>query len=389
MFVRWLLSRSVREAGYLCHRVQKIVNAQRDLLAPQALNAIAKAVTELRVAAANGTGSATILNGASNLETAANKWLKPYPFAGIRENVDVMLVALVVALAIRTFFLQPMAIPTGSMQPTLYGITEEDLKEKPDAQIPGALTRFFERAVRGIKYCRVVAQQDRVFSQFEMPRTILPFVTTQQLIFKDGPPQTIWFPPDKLEDRSGLHPGQSFRKGEEIIKLKVISGDRLFVDRFTLNFRRPPRGEIVIFSSQGLPKLTPDTHYIKRLVGLGSESARIGNDRHLYINGKRVEASDPGFENLYSFDGEPKQNSYSGHLNGVTAAKADKPGLAPNFPNETTEFPVPKGHYLFMGDNTMNSSDGRYFDPIPQEKVVGTCAFVFWPISSRFGWGFR
>ena len=57
------------------------------------------------------------------LEKAANKWLKPYPHAAWRENVEVLLVALAVAMGIRTFFLQPFKIPTGSMQPTLYGVT--------------------------------------------------------------------------------------------------------------------------------------------------------------------------------------------------------------------------------------------------------------------------
>ena len=62
-----------------------------------------------------------------NLEKAANKWLKPYPNAAWRENVEVLLVALAVAMGIRTFFLQPFKIPTGSMQPTLYGVTSRNL----------------------------------------------------------------------------------------------------------------------------------------------------------------------------------------------------------------------------------------------------------------------
>ena len=59
---------------------------------------------------------------AEELQFAAEKWLKPYPNAAWRENVEVLLVALAVAMAIRTFFLQPFKIPTGSMQPTLFGV---------------------------------------------------------------------------------------------------------------------------------------------------------------------------------------------------------------------------------------------------------------------------
>lgn len=390
MIIRWLFSRTIRQAVDLRHRVRKLVHAQKDLLQPQAIAALGKATEELQRALQARASQVEIQKQMANLETAANKWLKPCPFPGARENVDVLLVALAVALGVRTFFLQPMAIPTGSMQPTLYGITQQDLRHDPNAEIPGALKRLFNSWVRGIKYYRVTAVADGAFRGSEEPQLVFPLVKKQRFLVGDHW-YTIWFPPDQMfsgVNRTGLEVGRSFRKGDDIINLRVRSGDRLFVDRLTYNFRRPTRGEIVIFVSQGIPQLIQDTHYIKRLIGLGGEGVRIGNDRHVIVDGKRLDASTPRFENLYSFAGPPRENQYSGHVNDWVGRQNGRP-LAPLFKDETVEHHVRTNCFLVFGDNTMNSFDSRFWDDFPREKVIGKCAFVFWPISERFGWGFR
>jgi signal peptidase I len=137
--------------------------------------------------------------------------------------------------------------------------------------------------------------------------------------------------------------------------------------------------------------MTPETHYIKRLIALGGEKVRIGDDRHVYINGKALDATTPGFENVYSFDPKqpPRPDHYSGHLNGTVWRRFSPMAHTPNFPDEKTEFTVRPGHYLTFGDNTMNSADSRYWpEPdFPEERVVGKSFFVFWPITDRFGWG--
>ena len=46
----------------------------------------------------------------------------------------------------------------------------------------------------------------------------------------------------------------------------------------------------------------PDQFCIKRLVALGDEQVRIGDDRHLIINGNRLDAATPHFENVCNFD---------------------------------------------------------------------------------------
>src|SRR6185295_8323118 len=136
---------------------------------------------------------------------------------------------------------------------------------------------------------------------------------------------------------------RKFKKGENILKMKSISGDHLFVDRITYNFRRPRRGEIIVFETDDIKGMSQDQHgqfYIKRLVALGDEQVRIGDDRHLVINGKRLDSSTPHFENVYSFDPAepPAENKYSGHVNETVASSLNKGSLAPYFPTESTTY---------------------------------------------------
>jgi signal peptidase I len=142
MILQWFLSKTVRQATTMRKHVQKLLNHQRDILAPQAVEAVQSAIGNIRRAVAEKADKAALEKQMEDLEKAANKWLKPYPNAAWRENVEVLLVALAVAMGIRTFFLQPFKIPTGSMQPTLYGVTSENLLNEPDYQIPTGLTRI-------------------------------------------------------------------------------------------------------------------------------------------------------------------------------------------------------------------------------------------------------
>src|SRR5947207_4023100 len=120
--------------------VQKLLSHQRDILSPQAIQAIEGGVSALQRAVMQGSAREALEKQMENLEQIANKWLKPYPNAAWRENIEVLLVALTVAMGIRTFFLQPFKIPTGSMQPTLFGVTSiPDLArsvEEPGVELP-------------------------------------------------------------------------------------------------------------------------------------------------------------------------------------------------------------------------------------------------------------
>ena len=400
--LRWFLSKTIREAVDLGRQVRKLLHSQCDLLSPDSINRITTARTNLQHSVRSGADKATLTAAMRTLEKVATDNLRPIPNPRWRENVEVLLVTGAVVLALRTFFFQPMAIPTGSAQPTLFGIEHTDLRGRPEIQIPSGLHRRFRSWWHGERYYHVVARQSGSFRWVDrQPKRVLPLVSKQR--FRVGNElYTVWFPPDSFEDRARLRDGQTFAAGEEIIRLKVVSGDHLFVNRLIYNFRHPHRGEIIVFASAGLPGLTPDTHYIKRLIAKGNESVSIGNDRHVVIDGERLDASTPGFENVYGFNPiePPRRNHYSGHVNGFIARQAGHPELGRVillFPNAQAQYRVRRDHYLVFGDNTMNSTDSRMWGDIargipgdiPESKVIGRSSFVFWPISNRFGWGYR
>lgn len=396
---RWLTSRTVRKAGELADIVKKILNHQRDRLSAEAIGTIETALREFHTLLRSGADSAAIRAAMASLEKTANEQLKAYPNAGIRENLVMFLEIAILIVGSRAFLIQPMVIPTGSAQPTLWGVTYQDLRGQPAVDVPSLPMRIWERWIGGVSYYHFTAKQDcQITGWQEKPTTVFPFVKKQSLRTSAGE-IVVWFPPDDFPRQLGLFDESkraikkvSFKAGEDIVKCRVVTGDHLFVERITYNFRRPHRGETIVFRSEHHPGMTWDTHYIKRLVALGGEKVRIGDDRHTYIDGRRLTTNDYGFQNVFGFDPakKPQSDHYSGHVNGkVWQETTGFTGPTPNFPDETTEVQVRPNHYLCFGDNTMNSADSRYWgEPdFPQERVIGKSCFVFWPFTKRFGWG--
>ena len=433
--IRWLKSKKIRATVQMRHQVRKHLNAQHDVLSAEAIQNLEGAIRKSTKAIRYGAIPGEIQIALKDLETTANQWLRPYPNPGLRDNVEVCLVVAVALMGFRAFFFQPMAIPTGSAQPTFYGIVGENLRDNPDVAIPSGFKKWYRSWIKGESYYHVIAKNKGVFRIIDHePTPVFPFVSRQR--FSIGNQKyTVWFPPKRVSNEAnlwhyaGLSSHKHFEKGETIIKIKVTSGDRLFVNRLIYNFRRPRRGETIVFKSTGLKGqgLLANTHYIKRLVALGGEAVSIGDDRRIRINEQSLDASNSGFEFVYSFNPNdpPQKGAYSGHVNGTVEKRwrnwdrsrhsrrsyswkemlehfemegphecprfdgKPMPTNSPNFPDEEEKFLVRENHYLTFGDNTLNSRDSRYWGDIPREKVIGKSGFVFWPISERFGWHAR
>lgn len=389
--LRWFTSKTVRHADDMYKHVRKLIRAQCDLLSSEAINSITAANENLKKALAEGASNQALEERMKELEQAADKNLKPYPDAGMRENIEVFLVAIAVAVAIRTFVLQPFKIPTGSMQPTLYGITHDDLMadgtENPE--IPGFFGQLKESFFGGTSYYVIKAESDGTVSQAASLRTVFPLV--KRLEFGLGnkvQKQYFFMPPDDLATRLHLDYNREYKVGDTVAAIKVRSGDHLFVDRISYNFRRPRRGDIIVFATKGISGLQQDLFYIKRLVGLPNETLQIDDKQHLVVDGRELTAADPGFENVYSFapyKPELDNNQYQGHVNRASSTKYGR-YLASLFPDSSATFTVRPKHYMAMGDNTLNSLDSRDWGDLPQENVIGCSYFVYWPFTSRFGW---
>ena len=398
-FARWFTSKYYRQGWDMAKQVRRIRHAQRDILPAEALEVIQQAEASFDAVLKDASRAGELPESMKALETTANANLRPHPNAAIRENVEVVLVAVAVALGVRTFFLQPFKIPTGSMQPSLWGITVKSAHNLgDDFDIPNPAQRFADRWIRGISYHHLVAKNSGTL-RVTPPKTVIPFLLTKQTLFVDQEPHTLWNPPKNIVsrmrfqtvsgflERAGVRDGQRVEAGSDIVKTAMQRGDYLFVDRLSYNFRRPKRGEIVVFSTRNISGIGKDDEfYIKRLVGLSGETLRIRNDRKLEVDGRTLDTNDRGFEHLYTFDPneEPRPHNlsgeFSGHVNQLTSGRLMS---MPYFKSEASTYTIRDNHYMVMGDNTMNSSDSRYWGDFPRENVIGKLAFTYWPFDRR------
>src|SRR6202043_2977521 len=155
-------SRYVKHSKLLLRHAQKYLRYKRDILDAATYDAIGADIPRLH-AALRQRDRKQIESRAEELDAKLHQ-LSPVTWESHwRENVEVILVAIVVAVGIRSYFLQPFKIPTGSMQPTLNGIIGRPMA----APSPNFLQQIAEFILRGRNYINVVSQEDDKVLQIE------------------------------------------------------------------------------------------------------------------------------------------------------------------------------------------------------------------------------
>jgi signal peptidase I len=282
-----------------------------------------------------------------------------------RENCEVILVAIVVAVGIRSYFLQPFKIPTGSMQPTLNGIIGHPSANPP----PNILQQVAEFVILGRNYVNVVSREDDQVFEIE-PRKILFFFTFSRLIC-ERQNFLVYAPPETLTHDFSVFPGKTYRRGEIIARGAVDTGDQVFVDKLSYNFVKPHRGDVFVFRTRHIAGIREDPEtgspfYIKRLAGLPGDCLRI-DPPFLYINGKKAE----GYGFRREMSAQPPYRGYA--LGREYLSDPDR------------SYSVPRRGYFALGENSYNSYDSRYWGPVPEENVVGRGLLVYWPFDRHWG----
>lgn len=368
--------RYLKEAALLVQHARKLLHRRRDVMSDVTAADIESEIGRLETAIAERDERA-VKEKSEQLDVVFSKSHPVRSDAGWRENCEVLLVAFVLAIAIRAYFLQPFKIPTGSMEPTLNGIIAHPVPVREP--LPGMVRGAFDSLWFGRSYVDAVSRVDDEVVGIETVKRFF-FQEYTRIVCASGNKYLVHAPAATIRSTSadgfGVYPGREYHQGEPIAHGYVDTGDQVFVDKFTYNFRLPRRQDVFVFSTSGIEGIAmPDASvksefYIKRLAGLPGDNLRVDAPR-LYVNGSLAQGAE--FERVMR-----AQNGYHGYSN----------MLHPQFRylrTPTDTFTVPLKSYFAMGDNSYNSSDSRAWGGVPAENVVGRGLLVYWPFTRHWG----
>jgi len=143
--------------------------------------------------------------------------------------------------------------------------------------------------------------------------------------------------------------------GDHILVNKFIYGTKIpFSDRRVLVFKKPERGDIIVFK---YPE-DPSRDFIKRVIAIEGDVVE-SRDKMIYVNGK------------------PVNEPYAQH----TDSSLRPGGIEPR--DNFGPYIVPKGKYFVMGDNRDQSYDSRYWGYVDMKDIRGEALIIYWSWDNR------
>ena len=131
--------RYIKDARLLSEGASKTLHHHRDLLNKGQIAKLQELIVNLNLAIA-GKHEPKITSVTRDLEVGFSGVIPSRPHAVWAENIEAIVVAIALAIGFQAYFLKPFKIPTGSMQPTLYGMTGHP-SEDP---LPGPVNRAID-----------------------------------------------------------------------------------------------------------------------------------------------------------------------------------------------------------------------------------------------------
>lgn len=323
-----------------------------------------------------------------------------YPKRFLAENAEMLLFAAILAIGIRSFFLQPFKIPTNSMYPSYNGMTAEVYVG--DAA-PNPVFRGFRFLTLGASHYSVEAGEGGELA-FSTDRRlvdgrkwlVLPTKKVRYTFYVGDEAVALDLPAEFdirlvldpiMEGRDGrsarlpdgtrvIKTGLRTEPGETAFSFDILTGDQLFVDRFSFHFIRPKVGDPIVFRTDNLENIDRDNrgkYYIKRAVAGPGDTLQI-DPPGLLLNGSEPTGAKVFERNRLQLE------TYSGYVHAGRSQNYPLP-----FADGREPITVPEKHYFAMGDNSPNSADSRMWGFVPQTEIVGRALFIYYPFSHRWG----
>jgi signal peptidase I len=178
--------------------------------------------------------------------------------------------------------------------------------------------------------------------------------------------------------------GRKLNPGDVIARGHTDTGDHVLVDKCSVHFFPPKRGDVFVFNTANIPTHEnvlnpggPAQFYIKRLAGMAGDKLRI-DPPALYRDGQI--APETPFQKVMSGDITSPRTGYRGYSNGPEHGRFGILG------SPTATYEIPPHSYFALGDNSFHSSDSRDWGPVPEKNVIGRGWMVYWPFNSHWGW---